>query len=146
MDMQVYFNGPIHAWGMVQDWRGVVLRRFEIQMIGTWNDNAGTLEEHFIYDDGQTQDRLWHIKKISENLYEGHAADIVGTAIGETLGNAAKWKYTMTIPIDGKPYHVQFDDWMWMMSEDVVMNRSYMKKFGIPVGSVTIYMEKQSHI
>lgn len=35
-----------------------------------------------------------------------------------------------------------FDDWMWLMSEDRLLNRAYMKRFGVDVGDVTINFEK----
>ena len=35
-DIKEYFNGPIKAWGIVQDWRGRVVNRFDIDMVGKW--------------------------------------------------------------------------------------------------------------
>jgi hypothetical protein len=36
-----------------------------------------------------------------------------------------------------------FDDWMWFMNDGVIMNRSYMKKLGVTVAEITIYMKKE---
>jgi hypothetical protein len=127
----------------VQDWRGKVTRQFEIDMVGEWNGNQGTLTEHFDYYDGKTQKRVWYITKLEDGRYEGKAADIIGTATGQAVGNAVRWGYVMDLPVDDTTYKVRFDDWMWQMKNGVLMNRSYIKKFGITVAELTIVMQKQ---
>ena len=52
-DMATFFNGELSAYGMVQDRSGKVIRRFEAELLGTWNDERGILEEDFLYDDGE---------------------------------------------------------------------------------------------
>lgn len=37
----------------------------------------------------------------------------------------------------------RFDDWMWRLDDKRVLNRAYMKKFGLDVGEVIIFFEKQ---
>lgn len=143
LDIKEYFNGRIQAWGIVQDWRGNVTRKFDIEMLGSWNGDNGQLEEDFLYDDGKTQRRVWNIKKISQNSYEGTASDIEGKAEGKTNGNAVQWKYKMNLEVDGKTYLVTFDDWMFSMKDGVLINRSYIKKFGITVAELTIFMKKK---
>ena len=142
-DIKAYFNGPVKAWGVVQDWRGRVVRRFDIDMVGSWNGDVGTLVEHFSYYDGQKQERIWTIKKLSDGQYEGTAADILDKATGKTEGNAVQWNYVMDLPVGDKTYRIRFDDWMWVMNDGVLINRSYLKKFGITVSELTIFMQKQ---
>lgn len=142
-DIKEYFNGPIKAWGVVQDWRGRVTRRFDVEMVGEWNGDVGTLTEHFDYYDGKKQKRVWTIKKLADGSYEGTASDIVGTAKGETAGSAVRWNYIMDLPVGDKTYRIRFDDWMWVMNDGVLINRSYLKKFGIKVSELTIFMQKQ---
>lgn len=143
LDIKEYFDGPIQAWGIVQDWRGKVTRKFDIEMVGSWEGDVGKLEEDFVYDDGKTQRRVWTIKKLSNNTYEGTASDIKGKADGKTNGNAVQWKYQMNLEVDGKTYLVTFDDWMFLMKDEVLINRSYLRKFGIKVAELTIVMKKK---
>jgi hypothetical protein len=143
MDIKEYFNGPITAWGIVQDWRGRVVNRFDVKMIGQWNGDIGTLTENFQYYDGKTQERVWTIKKMADGAYEGIAADIIDKAVGNVKGGAARWGYIMDLPVDNTTYRIRFDDWMWAMNDGVVINRSYLKKFGITVSELTIFMQKQ---
>jgi hypothetical protein len=142
-DIKSYFNGPIKAWGIVQDWRGRVVNRFDIEMVGEWNGDTGTLTEHFTYYDGKKQQRIWTIKKLSDGRYEGTASDIIDKASGSVSGNAARWNYVMDLPVDDTTYRIRFDDWMWVMNDGVLINRSYLKKFGITVSELTIFMQKQ---
>lgn len=143
LELEEYFNGPIHAWGLVQDYSGKVTTRFDIKMVGSWNDDVGTLEEHFEYYDGKTQQRTWTIKRISDKSYEGTAGDIHGIAKGNTEGHAMRWAYEMDLEVDGKTYRITFDDWMFLMNDGVLINRSYLKKFGFTVAELTIFMQKQ---
>jgi len=144
-DMQHYFNGPIKAWGIVQDYSGEVVSRFDVVMEGSWVGDTGTLKEDFTYYDGSTQQRIWTIRKKGENLFEGEASDIIGKAEGETRGNAMRWNYTMDLPVKGTTYRVKFADWMWNMHDGVLINRSYIRKFGFTVAELTIFMQKQEN-
>lgn len=143
IDLQDYFTGAIKAWGLVQDYTGKVTRRFDVDMIGTWDGDTGTLEEVFTYYDGETQQRTWTITKIANNKYEGTASDILDKATGETAGNAMRWAYKMDLPVGGKTYRITFDDWMFLMNDGILINRSYLKKFGLTVGELTLFMQKQ---
>lgn len=143
LDIKEYFNGPIKAWGVVQDWRGRVVRKFDIDMVGSWDGDEGKLEENFHYYDGETQQRTWKITKTGESRYEGTAGDIIGKATGEQNGDAVNWHYVMDVPVDDTTYRLKLDDRMWQMNDGVLINRSYMKKFGITVAELTIFMQKQ---
>lgn len=143
-DVKEYFNGPIKAYGVVQDWRGRVVTKFDVDMKASWDGDKGILEEDFKYYDGRTQQRTWHITKLSENKYVGRADDVIGDAPGIQSGSAMSWAYTIDLKLDnGKTHRVQFDDWMWLMNDGVLVNRSYIKKFGIKVAELTILMQKQ---
>ncbi|MDI9349530.1 MAG: DUF3833 domain-containing protein [Candidatus Symbiobacter sp.] len=142
-NIKEYFNGPIKAWGIVQDWRGRVVRRFDVTMVGKWEGDTGTLTEHFEFYDGKSQDRVWTIKKLSDGKYQGTAPDILGIATGENNGSAIHWDYVMDLPVGDTSYRIRFDDWMWVMNDGVMINRSYLKKFGITVSELTLFMQKQ---
>ncbi len=144
LDLKEYFSGPIKAWGLVQDRKGHVTRRFDVTMNGTWDGDVGTLEEHFDYYDGETQKRIWTIKKIADQQYEGTAGDIIDKADGNIEGNAMRWAYRMDLDVGEKTYRITFDDWMFLMNDGVLINRSYLKKFGIRMAELTLFMQKQN--
>ena len=143
LDLEEYFTGPLKAWGVVQDYTGKVTRRFDVDMMGTWEDNTGTLQETFKFYDGETQERIWRITRLEQGKYEGRAGDILDKAVGTTSGNAMRWAYQMDLEVGGKTYRITFDDWMFLMNDGVLINRSYLKKFGLTVGELTLFMQKQ---
>lgn len=143
LDLKTYFNGTIDAWGIFQDRSGKVVKRFTVVMRCTWDGDTGVLDEDFTYSDGTTQKRVWTLKKVGENRYVGTADDVVGEASGETGGNAFNWKYVLALPVDGKVYNVNFDDWMFLMDDQVMLNRAVMSKFGFRLGEVTLSFRKR---
>ncbi len=75
--------------------------------------------------------------------YSGRADDVVGEATGEAAGNALRWRYVLALPVDGKVYNVDFDDWMFLMDDQVMLNRSLMSKWGFRLGEVTLSFHKR---
>lgn len=144
LDMQQYFNGTIDAWGMFQDRSGQVVKRFTVVILCSWKDGVGTLDEDFSYSDGTKQKRVWTLKKGQDGEYIGTAADVVGSAIGNTAGNALRWRYVLALPVGNKVYHVNFDDWMFLMDDRVMLNRAVMSKFGFKLGEVTLSFRKRT--
>jgi len=138
LDLKRYFDGELVAHGIFTDRSGRVLRRFTVDMTGTWNGKQGTLDERFTYSDGKTERRVWRLTDEGGGRWTGRADDVVGVAEGQSAGNALNWRYTLRLPVDGSVYDVQFDDWMFLMDERVMLNKAVMSKFGIRLGEVTL--------
>jgi Protein of unknown function (DUF3833) len=143
LELRDYFNGTLDAYGVFTDRSGKVVKRFTVTMKGTWTGDDGVLDEDFVYSDGTTQKRIWRLKRLGNGKYNGVADDVVGTALGEQSGNAFNWTYTMALPVDGKVYEVQFDDWMYLMTDKVMLNKATMSKFGWRLGEVTLSFTKR---
>jgi hypothetical protein len=143
LDLRQYFNGSLVAHGMFTDRSGKVVRRFVVQMSASWADKQGTLDERFTYSDGKTERRVWRLTDEGGGRWSGRADDVVGVAEGVAAGNALNWRYTLSLPVDGKTYEVQFDDWMYLMDERVMLNKAVMSKFGFRLGEVTLSFTKQ---
>jgi len=143
LDLRQYFNGTLDAYGIFTDRSGAVVKRFTVVMRCTWNGDDGVLDEDFIYSDGTTQKRIWRLKHLGNGRYVGRADDVVGTAEGQVAGNAFRWRYTLALPVDGKVWEVQFDDWMYLMDDRVMLNKAEMSKFGVRLGEVTLTFVKR---
>ncbi|WP_229156661.1 DUF3833 domain-containing protein [Fluctibacter halophilus] len=141
-DLQRYFNGNLTAWGIVEDYAGKLTRRFCVDIRGEWEGNRGTLHETFYYADGEEQVRIWHLNVDDQGVVTGSAADVIGTASGQAQGHVFNWQYTLSVPIDGENWEFAIDDWMYQMDDNRLMNRSYMKKWGITVASISIFFDK----
>ena len=143
LELKSYFNGELVAHGMFSDRSGKVLRRFVVDLKATWQGDKGTLEEDFRYSDGRTERRVWRLTAHGNGRYTGTADDVVGIAEGQAAGNALNWRYTLRLPVDGKVYDVQFDDWMFLIDEQVMLNKAVMSKFGIRLGEVTLAFRRK---
>lgn len=142
LDLKQYFSGPMKAHGVFTDRSGRVVKRFVVEMQASWVGTEGTLDERFAYSDGTTGQRIWHLTDLGQGRYSGRADDVIGEALGQTAGNAFRWKYTMALPVDGKVYEVQFDDWMYLMDDKTMLNKAVMSKYGIRLGEVTLSFTK----
>ena len=143
LDLRRYFNGLLDAYGVFTDRSGKVVKRFTVVMNCTWQGDNGVLDEDFTYSDGTRQKRVWRLTRLADGNYTGRANDVVGIALGEARGNAFRWAYTLSLPVDGKVYEVQFDDWMYLVDEKVMLNKAAMSKFGIRLGEVTLSFTKR---
>lgn len=143
LKLETFFNGNLVAYGTVQDYSGKVVQRFRADIVGTWNGDSGVLDEVFYYADGTTDTRVWNLTKTGPNTYEGTAGDVEGIAVGTTAGNALHWVYDLTIEMDGEPLTITLDDWMYLIDENNMINRTTMYKFGLPVGEITLYIGKR---
>ena len=143
LDLATYFNGTLDAYGVFTDRSGSVVKRFTVVMVCNWEGDKGTLDEDFSYSDGSKQKRVWHLTKLGNGRFTGRADDVVGEANGESRGNTFHWNYTLSLPVDGKVYEVQFDDWMYLMGDKVMLNKASMGKFGIRLGEVTLSFFKR---
>ncbi|MBC7649125.1 MAG: DUF3833 domain-containing protein [Vitreoscilla sp.] len=147
LDMRQYFNGTIDAYGVFTDRSGKVVKRFTVVMDCKWTgapgQEVGVLDENFTYSDGTKDRRVWTLKRGADGKYLGTAGDVVGQANGEEKGNAFRWGYTLKLPVDGKVIEVQFDDWMYLMNDKVMLNKAEMSKFGFKLGEVTLSFVKR---
>ncbi|HHX8642489.1 TPA: DUF3833 domain-containing protein [Vibrio diabolicus] len=142
-DLFGYFEGETKAWGMVQDYTEQQTRRFEVDIVGTVEGNTLTLVEDFVFDDGEVDQRIWVITKLEDGRYEGKAEDIIGVATGAEQGNALQWRYDFELQMDYSTVTVAFDDWLYRQDEKHVFNLTKIKKFGIEVGTITLFFQKQ---
>ncbi|GAA0352989.1 DUF3833 domain-containing protein [Bowmanella denitrificans] len=141
-DLKGYFDGNIHAWGIVQDYSRRLTRQFCVDIQASWQNNNGTLHETFYFDDGEQQVRIWQLEIHPDGSVSGTAGDVVGTATGKAKGNALNWQYVLSVPIDNNVYEFSIDDWLFQMDSQHMMNRSYMQKFGVTVAEISIFFKK----
>ncbi|MCW8091785.1 DUF3833 domain-containing protein [Alteromonas sp. ASW11-130] len=144
LDLFTFFNSNVKAWGIVQNRSGNVVQRFTVDIKGSVRDTELVLEESFTYHQGKgPTSRTWRIKKISEDKFTGKANDIPGDAIGTSHGNAFHFTYQMDLPVEDDTYNVVFDDWFFAIDDQTLINRSYIRKFGLVMAEVTIFMRQR---
>ncbi|MCL9800256.1 DUF3833 domain-containing protein [Pseudomonas sp. rhizo66] len=144
LDLQRFFSQPVKAWGMFQKRSGEVVKRFEVDIVSRREGNNLILDERFLYSDGTRQRRVWTLTPEGQGRWSGRAADVVGVAEGQVAGNALHWRYRLNLPVDDSTYEMSMDDWMYLMDEDTLINRTSMSKFGVEVGQVTLFFRRQA--
>lgn len=141
-----FFTGNLTAHGVVKNRSGKVTRYFTAQINAYWRTvegiRTGTLEERFVFDDGEIQHRTWTLTPTPQG-YAATAGDVIGTGTARLGGNAMQLHYTLEINYDGAPLQLKVEDWMWLIDEDTLLNESILRKWGFKVGSVQLVIKKQ---
>lgn len=143
-DPQTYFHGQLSAHGVVKDFSGKVTRHFNADIKGCWENGVGTLDEQFVFDDGEQQSRIWTLVPSGANTLIGTAGDVVGRSAGEWSGNALFMAYVLRVPYGDDAIDLTIDDRMYLVSDSVVINQSGMYKFGLKVGEIVLTIVKHS--
>lgn len=148
LNLEEFFDGELVAYGQFQDILGTVRRSFVVTIDGDWDGERLRLVEDFAYEDGSTEQRVWTLTKTGPDSWTGTAPGVIGEATGQEQDNRFNWTYEIDLPIpsatgETETLRVSFDDWMWLLSEDRLLNLAYVKRFGLDIGVVTISFEKQ---
>jgi len=145
-NLEEFFDARVTAKGQFQDVFGTVRRRFDVVVTGTWDGETLKLVEDFDYEDGSTEQRIWRLQKTgaitADQTWTGFAEGVLGVARGAERGDTFNWTYRIDLPVPDGTLRVSFDDWMWDMGGGRVLNRAYMKKYGVDIGEVIIVFEK----
>ncbi|MCX8114000.1 MAG: DUF3833 domain-containing protein [Burkholderiaceae bacterium] len=143
LDLRRYFEGALEGHGLVTDRAGRAQRRFVVTIRASWTGDVGSLDEDFVWSDGERERRVWTLRPAGtqgrEQRWIGTAADVIGEARGSVAGNALNWRYTFDLKTkDGRRYALEFDDWMYLVDERVMLNRATISFYGFRVGEVLI--------
>lgn len=140
-----FFEGTTHSWGVMETPSGAPTGRFTTTMEGARTGDVLVLTQHFRYDDGHTQERVWRVRRVDAHHYEGTAGDVVGTARGQAFGNAFRWDYTLTLSQGNALSRVRVRQWMYLQDGgETMVNRVSISKLGIVVAQTTEYFERTS--
>jgi hypothetical protein len=140
--LQEFFNGSLRAHGIVKDRSGKVIRYFNASIDASWVDGVGTLDENFVFDNGEKQQRIWTIIKDDTGKYIGTANDVIGSSQLKVSGNSLFLNYVLRIPYEDGTLDLNIDDRMYLVSNNVLINESIMTKWGFQVGEIVLVIEK----
>jgi len=143
-DVASYFTGKLKAWGVVESRFGGTVRQFTVELEGRREGEDLVLDEYFLFSDGERQERHWRVRRQADGSWRGEASDVPGGAVGREDGAAFSWNYDLFLTVCGSTWRIAFRDWMFRIDDEVVLNRAFLSKWGIPVGEVTIAFRKLS--
>lgn len=140
--LEDFLRGRTLASGIFRDRFGKLRRQFWMEIDGRWDGKRLTLVESITYDDGAREDRTWRIKKIGENEYAGETDGMVGTAHGFVEGSTFHWRYKIALAFGARTLMADFDDWMFLQGDQILINCASVSKFGVRLGEVTCVFRK----
>lgn len=141
-DLRHHLSGPIQCEGMIYGPTGRVASRFVADMNGKWDGNTGTLSEVFRYDSGSIQHRAWTLAIGNAGDIIATAPDVVGEGRGRVEGSAVVLRYRIRLTPEAGGHVLDVVDWMYLMENGTVMNRSQFRKFGIKVAELVATMRR----
>lgn len=138
-----FFQGSSQAWGVLHNWQGQQTVRFTTELCGSWQGNSGDLYEVFTFSDGRIEQRHWQLQQNADGSVSGTAGDVVGTAKGQLAGNTLYWEYILRVPYNDSTLDVTVKDWLYLVDNDNIINRSTLHKLGFTVGELTLAIQRQ---
>lgn len=138
-----FFVGSGKAYGVLQDWRGRQTLRFTADLCGEWHGQQGDLYEVFYFSDDRVEYRHWQLQLHADGKVTGTAHDVIGEAAGQLAGNALFWEYTLRISYQDSDMDVRVKDWMYLVSDDQIINRTSLHKFGVKVADLTLSLQQR---
>jgi hypothetical protein len=139
---EVFFNGTLQSWGMIQNLFGKTTRHFTARQAVEWHGNQGVMHETLNFSDGTVKQRQWHFTLTDDHHVIGTAPDVAGEAVGEFYGNALHWKYDINVDSGSGEHTVTFDDWLFLTDPTHMFSLIRITKFGLPLGTLTMFFEK----
>jgi len=141
-DLLAYFEGRTIADGVFEDRKGNIRRRFTVEMMGRFEGDRLFLDEHFVFDDGERQQRTWTLVRRSADQFTGTCPDSVSEARGRLADGAAYLDSELRLKVGKRQIAMRFDNAFYEAGAGLVLNRSAVSKWGIRVGQVLIVFRK----
>jgi len=136
--LENFFSGPMRAEGsFVNAWsrsrRGIV-----IDMVPAWDGKLLSLDERFVYSDGETDHKTWRLEKTGPGTYAGTREDMIGTGRVWTDGRTVRLNYVLMLMGIG----FDFDETMILRDDGSVLARSTVRKWGLMIGRVELVIRR----
>lgn len=135
-DVREVLNGPLLCDGIIYGPTGRVSSRFHARFDAEWTGDTGVMKERFHYDSGTVQDREWRLSVGPGGTIEADADDLVRPGYGRQSGSGVKLAYSIKLAESAGGHVLDVVDWMYLLDNGTVMNRSQFRKFGIKVGEL----------
>lgn len=139
-DLRRHLSGPLACEGVIFGPTGRVTSRFVADMQGTWDGTTGTLAEVFHYDSGTVQHRAWTLALEPDGKIIATAPDVVGQGTGRAVGSSVVLRYRIRLTPEAGGHVLDVTDWMYLLENGTIMNRSQFRKFGIKVAELVATM------
>ena len=141
-DLRQHLNGPILCEGIIYGPTGRVTSRFVADFDARWDGNVGVMTERFRYDTGAEQTREWTLTLGPDGAIKATAPDVVGQGHGRAEGAGVRLAYKLRLTPDAGGHVLNVTDWMYLLENGTIMNRSQFTKFGFKVAELVATLRK----
>lgn len=142
IDIRQHLSGPILCEGVIYGPTGRVSSRFVADFDARWEGNTGVMKERFRYDSGAVQNREWTLTLGNDGRIKATAPDVVGEGSGTQKGSAVKLNYRIKLPEESGGHVLDTTDWMYLVENGTIINRSQFRKFGVKVAELVATMRR----
>jgi len=143
-DIRKHLNGPIDCEGVIFGPTGRVSSRFVAEFNAVWDGNTGIMAENFSYDSGMKQNREWQLTLLDGGKIRAEADDVVGIGSGTQSGSGVRLEYRIKLAKSAGGHELDVVDWMYLMENGTIMNRSQFRKHGIKVAELVATMRPRN--
>lgn len=140
---ETFFDGHTHSWGVFESKSGEPTKTIYTETTGRWDGGSLHFEQDLVIGHDKKQHRSWLIRRLDAHHYSATGTGIVGTARGETCGNAFHLEFTLDA-LPGNPLgRVHMSQWMYLQADGVTMiNRATVTKAGVIITEITEQFRK----
>lgn len=142
-ELTTFLEGRTGAWGVFEDRFGRLRRRFNVEMYGRWQGEAFVLDESFVYDTGERDERTWCVMPRGGGRFTATCPDCVGSAEGESDGQTIRMRYRFLLRLPSGVISVDFDDRIYRMGDTIAVNRATMRKWGVKLGELSLFFRRE---
>lgn len=135
-DLRKHLSGELESEGVIFGPNGRATSRFVADFTGVWDGVSGELGEVFHYDNGTIQNRKWFLTMGENGAFTATADDIIGVGQGQMSGATVRLTYSIRLTDAAGGHVLDVVDWMYLMDNGTIMNRSEMRKFGVKVAEL----------
>ncbi|HSI16038.1 MAG TPA: DUF3833 family protein [Chthoniobacter sp.] len=142
-DPMVFFNGHTRSWGVFENRSAEATEIIRTETSGRMIQGELHMEQDLYFSKRPKQHRSWRMHRVDAHHFEATANDLVGTARGESRGNAFVWSFTLATKPGNSLYNVRMTQRMYLQPDGRTMiNRDTISKFGFIVAEVTEQFRK----
>ncbi len=143
LDMKHHLNGEMVCEGVIFGPMGRVTSSFVADFNVNWDGDTAQIDEHFVYHDNATQDRVWTISLAKDGSFTAMAPDVPGIGKGRVSGSTIQMRYPIKLPAELGGHTLKTVDWIYLVSDSTLINRSQFRKFGIKVAELVATIRRK---
>jgi hypothetical protein len=137
-DIQAFYTGHTRSTGVIENRAGEPLQRVATETWGRMKNGQLELTQDIRMGENKPQRRVWLIRRVNARHFEATTSSVVGTARGESAGNAFRFSYLLALQPGNPLSWVRMTHWMYLQPDGrTMLNRVAVRKAGFLVAQIS---------